>query len=135
MVPPRTLRSCVLALLIAGLCSCQRQPLSLTAVSGKVLYRGAQLPGGLVVFTPDASRGAGGPIAFGKIREDGSYTLFTGESEGASAGWYRVSVAALVPAHVPPLSILPEKYRDPTSSLLTCEIRADRPNHLDFNLD
>ena len=35
----------------------------------------------------------------------------------------------------PAASILPEKYRDPELSLLACEIKPDRPNQLDFNLD
>jgi hypothetical protein len=127
------LRFCPLALLIAALCGCQRTPAPFAAVHGRVLYKGSQIPGGLIVFTPDASRGTSGAIAFGKIREDGSYTLFTGEAEGASAGWYRVTVGALVPSA--PVSLLPEKYRDPSSSLLACEVKPDRPNQLDFNLD
>jgi hypothetical protein len=140
MGPARMLGFCPLALLLL-LCGCQRTPPPISAVGGKVLFKGSHVPGGLIVFTPDVSRGAGGAIAFGKIREDGSYTLFTGDTEGASAGWYRVSVAALVPANTtlerlpPPVSILPEKYCDPGASLLSCEVRADRPNRLDFNLD
>jgi hypothetical protein len=141
MGPARMLGYCPLALSLALLCGCQRNPPALNSVSGKVLFRGGYVPGGLIVFTPDASRGAGGAIAFGKIKEDGSYNLFTGEAEGVPAGWYRVSVAALVPASglpdrvPPPVSILPDKYRDPGASLLLCEVKPDRPNHLDFNLD
>lgn len=130
MGPARMLRLCALALLLAG--GCTRRPAALTPVSGKVLVRGAQLPAGLIVFTPDAGRGESGGTAHGKIRADGSYTLYTGDAEGASAGWYRVTVAAFSAADV---SLVHEKYRDPGLSLLSCEVKADRANHLDFNLD
>jgi hypothetical protein len=131
MAPARMLKLCPLALLLVVL-GCQNRPAALTAVSGKVLYRGGLVPSGLIVFTPDAEHGSSGAIAFGKIRQDGSYTLFTGESEGATAGWYRISVAALNQAAV---TMLPEKYRDPSLSLLTCEVKPDKVNHFDFNLD
>jgi hypothetical protein len=137
----RLLRLCPLALLLLlAPLSCQRRPAALTAVSGKVQFQGHLLPAGLIVFTPDASRGESGPVAYGKIRGDGSYTLLTGETEGAAAGWYRVTVAAFTPYaghdHLPPpVSLLPEKYRDPGLSLLRCEVKPDRVNQLDFNLD
>jgi hypothetical protein len=126
------LGSLALLLALAG-GGCQR-PAPVVAVNGKVTFKGANLPGGLIVFAPDASRGS-------KIREDGSYTLFTGSNEGASAGWYRVTVATLIPTHVSgdhlatPVSVVPDKYRDPALSLLTCEVKSDRVNQLDFNLD
>src|SRR5688500_17577949 len=92
----------MLLMLLTALCGCQRPPGPVASVRGKVLFRGHLVPGGLIVFTPDASRGAAGPVAFGKIRDDGSYTLFTGETEGASAGWYKVTVAAPSPGPVYP---------------------------------
>jgi hypothetical protein len=141
MGPARMLRLCSLALLLALASGCTRQPTPLLPFGGKVSFKGAQLPGGLIVFTPDAGRGGSGPIAFGTIRADGAYTLFTGNAEGASAGWYRISVASFSPAqppadHVPlSTSLLPERYRDPGLSLLVCEVKPDRANQLDFNLD
>ena len=126
-------------LLLAG---CGRAPL--TPVSGKVAYKGFNLQSGVIVFTPDAGRGERGSIAVAKIREDGSYTLSTGDAPGASPGWYRITVSALAntsftqPAgqgFTYPTSLLPEKYRDPESSLLTCEVKPGRTNTIDFNLD
>ena len=135
MGPAGMLRVYPLTLTLLLCAGCQNRPPALTAVNGKVMYRGATLPGGLIVFTPDAGRGGSGPVAYGKIRPDGTYALYTGETEGASAGWYRVTVAALAPTQVQPVSLLPDKYRDPGLSLLNCEVKPDRVNHLDFNLD
>lgn len=131
------------ALALILLAGCGRAPL--TAVHGKVAFKGMMLQGGVIVFTPDANRGERGSIAVGKIREDGSYTLYTGEQAGASAGWYRVTVTSLAaasgygpsgnPGFTAPQSVLPEKYRDPDSSQLACEVKASRTNNIDFNLD
>jgi hypothetical protein len=122
---------------------CQRGPAPLTPVSGKVAYKGFSLQGGTIVFTPDSARGASGPLAFGKINQDGTYHLFTGEAPGAAAGWYRVTLISMAAAGAQfpgqplsaPSSFLPEKYRDPDLSDVACEIKASRPNTIDFNLN
>ena len=122
---------------------CQRTPAPLTPVSGKVAYKGLTLQSGTIVFTPDASRGESGPIAFGKINPDGTYHLYTSENPGAAAGWYRVTVTSMAPFATaragqpfnPPQSLLPEKYRDPDLSALACEVKGNRVNAIDFNLE
>jgi hypothetical protein len=129
--------------LVTFLGGCRRGQAPLLPVSGKVAYKGLALQGGTIVFTPDVARGESGPIAFGKIHADGTYQLFTRDNPGVSAGWYRVTVTSLAPAGPPipgqafsaPYSFLPEKYRDPGLSELACEIKADRTNAIDFNLD
>jgi hypothetical protein len=112
-------------------------------VTGKVTYQGLALQGGIIVFTPDGSRGGHGAMAVGEIQPDGTYSLRTEKAFGAAAGWYRVTVATAsvgtIPSpgqrfHVPP-SLLPEKYRDPDLSRLVCEVKPDRANSIDFNLD
>lgn len=129
----------LMSFLLAG---CGRTPLS--PVHGKVTYKGFALQSGVIVFTPDASRGERGSIAVGKIGADGSYTVYTGETAGAGAGWYRVTVSALSSTSLSPpggqgfsypMSLLPEKYRDPEQSMLACEIKPSRTNNIDFNLD
>ena len=122
---------------------CKRGAAPLTPVSGKVAYKNYSLPGGMIVFTPDSSRGSAGPMAVGKINQDGTYHLYTGEAPGAPAGWYRVTVTSLAPTGMqipgqpfnPPSSYLPDKYRDPVLSELACEIKPDKPNSINFNLD
>ena len=140
----RMLGLCQLALLsLILLGGCQRGPAPLMQVSGKVAYKGFALQGGTIVFTPDTSRGETGRIALGRINQDGTYHLNTGENLGAPAGWYRVTVTSLAASGLPtpgqlfnhPYSILPDKYRDPELSQLACEIKANRPNTIDFNLD
>ena len=131
--------------LAALLCAagCRQQPTALAPVTGKVAYKGMSVPGGVIVFAPDTSRGESGPVCVGRIKDDGTYTLFSGDAQGAPAGWYRVAVAALAPPppgadpdRLPPaIAVVPDKYRDPTLSLLACEVRGDRANQLDFNLD
>jgi hypothetical protein len=113
---------------------------SLTPVTGRVTYKGAAVQSGAIVFTPDAKRGETGRIAFGKLAPDGSYALATGDTPGAAPGWYRVTVLShsgetAVGNLRTPQSFLPEKYRDPDQSQLGCEVKANRPNAIDFNLD
>lgn len=120
----------LLALLVLA-AGCHR-PAALHPVSGKVSYKGAVVNNGVVVFTPDASRGESGPIAVGNIRADGTFALSTGDIPGASAGWYRITIAAFAKSSVP---LLPEKYGSPELSMLRCEIKASQANAIDLNLD
>src|ERR1700752_4095362 len=108
----------VTLMLLTYLEGCQRGQAPLTLVSGKVAYKGLALQRGMIVFTPDNSRGGTGPIAFGKISQDGPSHLYKGDNRGARAGWYRGTVMSLAPTGVavagqsfnPPYSLLPEKY-------------------------
>jgi hypothetical protein len=138
MPAARMLGGCLLTLALVALAAGCQRPAALNPVSGKVSYRGMVLQSGVIVFTPDTSRGESGRIALGTIRPDGTYTLAMDAAEGAPAGWYRVTVAAFAPP--PPgaatgAPLLPEKYRDPQLSMLNCEVKPDRSNRIDFNLD
>jgi hypothetical protein len=126
----------VSALLIAG---CQPKSTALNVVTGKVLYKGVPLTSGIIVFSPDTSRGETGKVAFSKIESDGAYSLKTGDAPGVMSGWYRVAVVSLANPtanyDTAPISYLPDKYRVPEQSQLQCEVKPNRDNHLDFNLD
>jgi len=132
--------ACLVALMLAG---CPRAPAPLAAVTGKVSYENVPIAGGTIVFTPDLSRGHRGAIAVGEIKPDGTYSLRTGSAFGAEPGWYRVTVTC--PASTSytapgehfsvPLSMVPEKYGDPELSRLSCEVKENRANTIDFNLD
>jgi|SRR6516164_4417918 hypothetical protein len=115
---------------------------TLAPVHGKVIYHGSPLYTGTIVFTPDGLRGTTGALARADIRQDGTYDLMTGESRGAASGWYRVTIMAIAPpatgdpgSFAVPHSLLPEKYRDPELSGLSCQIRPDQENIIDFNLE
>lgn len=143
MVTPRCtgLLAAALLLLAAGCGGAGRDPLR--PVRGRVLYRGVPLAAGTIVFSPDPERGGSGPLALAEIQADGYYVLKTDDRPGALAGWYRVTVVALrqpaspspAPAWVPAQSLLPAKYRDPELSGLSCQVKDDQDNNLDFHLD
>ena len=136
MIAARMLILVVLALALVG---CSNKPTTLNPVKGKVSYKGVPLRTGLIVFTPDSSRGETGKIAFSKIKDDGTYVIYTGEAAGVTAGWYRVTVASLsgndATYDATPISLIPDKYRDPLLSQLQCEVKGNVENHLNFNLD
>jgi hypothetical protein len=129
----------LLLLLAAGCGSNSTEP---APVSGKVSFRGTPLSTGTIVFTPDPVRGFAGPPVCAEIQTDGGYQLQSADQAGVAPGVYRVTVAAVVPgatypgqSFAPPQSLLPDKYRDPDLSGLTCEVKAGRPNAFNFNLE
>jgi hypothetical protein len=111
----------------------------LTPVSGKVYFHGQPLTQGTIVFVPDESRGSTGPLARADVQPDGSYHLRTDDATGAVAGWHRVTIAAVAPpvngAKTAPRPILPDKYREPARSGLSCEITAGHDNAVNFRLE
>jgi hypothetical protein len=130
------------SLLVGWLPGCQPAGPPPTSVQGKVLFHGSSLTAGIIVFSPDQARGCNGPVARGTVQTDGSYSLRTGEMAGAIPGWYRVTVVAVETDPATPgqrfahhRSLLPAKYRDPELSGLTCEVRATRPNIINFDLE
>lgn len=58
-------------------CGSSESPLA--PVSGTVYFNDAPLTSGTIVFVPDASRGASGPLAHAQIQSDGRFQL---HSEG-----------------------------------------------------
>jgi hypothetical protein len=130
------------AALAFSFAGCEGQAPQFTPVMGKVSYRGISLPVGTIVFAPDSDRGNNGPMAKGSIQPDGKYMLKTGETPGAMPGWYRVTIIAVEEARFPagsnsltvPRSLVPEKYRDPQLSDLTCEVKPGQDNEVSFDL-
>jgi hypothetical protein len=118
------------ALLLAA-AGCGGQP-KLAPVSGRVFYRGVPLPGGTIVYTPDEERGGRGPLAMGEVGTDGRFTLSTGRHKGAVPGWHRITVA---PAGRGGGPALPLRYRDPEQSGWRLEVKPDRANTHELNLE
>jgi len=140
MSPSRFFFPVVVLLLSTSFLGCGSNPPALVPVQGKVSYRGIPLSTGTVVFIPDSSRGNTGPLAKADVGPDGRYTLRTDDKLGVLPGWYRVTVAAFIMPSAGdsfrmPESLLPDHYRDPDMSGITCEVRAGQENTLDFNLE
>jgi hypothetical protein len=128
------------SLLIAGvtlagfhLAGCEAEPARLTPVHGKVRFRKVPLRGGVIVFTPDAVRGGGGPMSHAEIQPDGSYVLACDDGPGAVPGWHRVTITAFGDVNSRPP--LPARYGDPEQSGLAFEIKPDRDNLIDIDLE
>jgi hypothetical protein len=80
-------------LALAALAGCSPQE-KLNPVTGKVLFQGEPLAGALVSFHTGGSQPY---VATGLTKEDGTFSVVTGESEGAHAGKYKVTVMCHVP--------------------------------------
>jgi hypothetical protein len=119
----------LLGLLFFG---CEAEPARPVPVHGKVFYKNVPLPGGIIVFTPDAARGGDGPMAHAEIQADGSYTLRSDCGAGAMPGWHRVTITSVGEGntHLP----IPARYGDPEQSGLSFEVKAGRDNVIDINL-
>ncbi len=119
---------------------CDQGTPALAPVTGKVFFQNQPLPSGAIVFVPDADRGNNGPLALGTIQPGGAYTVQTDGHPGTYPGWYRVTVIAVEsaghnrPGASAPRALVPEKYRDPQLSDLTCEVKEGRENSINFNL-
>src|SRR5262249_12270439 len=108
-------------------------------VSGKVTYQGKPVPKGPIAFIPVAADGRNAP---GALRDDGTYTLQTEESnDGAQLGEYKVTISArddpvldYVPVTpVKPKMLAPAQYENPeTSGLKATVVRGS--NVFDFDL-
>ena len=139
----RHLPCCAAGLLLALAAGCTSEQPQFKPVHGKVLYHGTALTQGTIVFAPDTSRGYRGPLSYAAIEADGSYTLQGEDHPGALVGFHRVTISSVSPTaqllpgqrFAVPLSVLPEKYRDPERSGLACEIKGDRENEINFDLD
>lgn len=124
-------------LLVVSLAGCGRP--TLAPVQGKVAYRGFGLNNGVVVFAPEHR----GPLAVGRIGPDGSFSLYTGESQGALPGRYRVTISSLAPGTSTeswgtfefPRSQIPDRYRDPETSRLAYVVVAGKVNNIEMDLN
>jgi hypothetical protein len=69
--------------------SCTQTAETFNPVQGKVLFKGEPLGGALVSFHPEAESKRDTPTGFTK--PDGTFSVTTGQVEGALAGTYKVT--------------------------------------------
>jgi hypothetical protein len=97
-------------------------------VSGVATLDGKPLDRGIVMFNPDASKGNDAKYGCrGRVQGKGEFELYTEEPanlyKGAPLGWYKVTIAPLVPGNDTPLPVH-QKYTDPGKTPLSVEVVA-----------
>jgi len=115
---------------------------ALYPVTGKVLDGETPVTTGSVTFVPDTEKGNTSTFSpRGEIGENGEYTLYTNESQGAPAGVYKVTVVAQgVPAGGDPYAaqepLVNKKYMAVETSPLSIEVKSGAADgHYDLKLD
>jgi hypothetical protein len=81
-----------LALAVALACTGCQGSRGLYPVSGKVTYNGEPAAGAYVFFRRPNADPVSAPLVMGVVKEDGSFTLYSGEHEGAAPGEYAVLI-------------------------------------------
>jgi len=113
------------------------EPAGPATVRGKVRYLGTVVPDARIVFIPDESRGTHGEILRAQTAGDGTFVLQPDGPTGIPPGCYRITVMALetvATSSTMPRSLLPDRYRDPELSELSCEIQAGQDNDVMLDL-
>jgi hypothetical protein len=86
------LQLCLAALLSLVSVSCSGSSETLYPVQGKVLHNNQPLAGALVSFHPKSGSDVKTMIPTGLTKEDGTFTVATGDKPGAPAGEYVVTI-------------------------------------------
>jgi hypothetical protein len=79
--------------IFCGLCglACSGS-MSLNPVQGKVMHKNAPLAGALVTFHPKGASDLKTERPVGRTKDDGTFTVTTGQTDGAPAGEYTVTI-------------------------------------------
>ena len=138
---------CALCLAVAWIAGCEPGGPATEPVTGKVTFTdGSPVPQGTVVFYSEKV------TPMGQIKEDGSYTLYTGEKEGAPVGNYTIYFMGmdsggyvapkqdeetgeiLEEAEAASGSVVAEKYLSPEDSDIKKEVTSG-PNQIDISVE
>jgi hypothetical protein len=137
MIRRVVLRICLFCLVLAG-CRYRAELPPMAPVTGKVTLDGAQLPGGMVQFIPDASRGNKGASGVGVIDGQGHYEIFTAGERGAILGHHQIAVISEEKVDMSETSyapsLIPRRYNKPATSGLRVEVKAGENNVVDLEL-
>ena len=116
-------------------CGCGEDGPERYPVHGYVRYRGKPVTVGTVMFVPER-----GPATSGVIESDGSYSL------RAVKGRHQIAVTAVPPPspgvnpmaeseeYTPPAPLVPSKFSRPITSGLTADVRPDKENAFDLDM-
>ena len=139
LVPVASLAVGFAAMSLSGGCGSKAPHPGPATVSGRVLFNGQPVAGGLVVFTPDPQRGGTGNPAHAETGPDGDFALALGASAHIPAGWYRVSLAPAPvvpdPASASQWPVFPAKLARPDLSGLEREVQAGKNHVFEFAVE
>lgn len=129
-----------IAVALGGLClSGCGSGVKCVPVVGKVNLNGEPLPGGVLTFTPDASKGNTARVNCTAAVRGGAYEVITTgvtreeSGTGAPPGWYKVTILANLPGQ-PPIKVK-DAYRNVTTTPLSVEVVEDpQPEQYDLTL-
>jgi len=114
----------------------------LNPVQGKVLYKNEPLAGALVTLHPKGSTDVKADRPVGRTKDDGTFTVMTGQQEGAPAGEYTATIICSRPinqkagkvmslgAEEETADVLKGMYADVNTSKLPVTIKSG-PNQLE----
>jgi hypothetical protein len=132
---------------LAGL-SCSSSD-KLNPVKGKVVFKGEPLAGALVSFHPKGGTDVKTMATTGLTKEDGTFTVVTGQKEGAPAGEYVVTIICTAVAKPDPskkvskvistgeietIDVLGGAYANKANSKLTATIKSGNNELEPFDL-
>jgi len=95
-------------------------------VEGTVTFGSAPVKQGTIQFHPDSSKGnKSTQIATGNI-VDGKYKLAANGKDGASPGWYKVTISSSVPSNPKDEYSVPKSLINPANSdVVSTELKAE----------
>jgi hypothetical protein len=126
------MRRCVLFFVLIVGCSGKSGDTPAT-VRGRVLFQGAPLAGGTVVFAPHPERGPAAKSALAITDHQGCFRLSIDSSPYIAAGWYRVALAD--PGTPQTWAIFPAALRRPDKSGLDREVMPGQDNIFEFHIE
>lgn len=122
----------VVGILMVSGCGGSPDGPTLASVKGKITYQGKPLAIGQISFIPDGSKGTAGPMASGRVNENGEFQLQTLKpGDGAVVGFHKVVISSYKETAFDPtsgalplesISYIPVKYADDKTSGLVAEV-------------
>lgn len=119
--------------ILAALAGCSDAPPRLAPVAGAVRLDGRPLPQGVIIFEAEDAPRASGRIVNGEILDVTTHEPNDGLTPGPKMVAVRPSAGPAAQAARGGTPPIPQRYFDPATSGLTCEI-VDGPNKLVFSL-
>ena len=126
----------VIAAIVAGasygIWAVTNRPVGLVACTGRVLYQGKPVVGGVMTQNLDDKFDG----ATGTLDEEGRFTLDTNGVPGANVGRHKLMVSSFEDRGAPPRPLVPSVYTSLQTTPLVIEITADAAkNHGEFSLE